>query len=213
MRGLTFHSVTLGLLAAVLGVAACSSVADPTKYYILSAAPAPAAAPARPAGADNGVAVGVGPVLLAGYLDRNAIVTRTGDGQLDVSMYHRWAEPLDLGVAQTLVNDIAGRLGTERVIVYPWRGRFERFIDYQVGGVVMRFDGTMGKDVTLDARWRMVDKDNREIALKRSTITQPVSGNGYPALVTAMNQAVASLGREIAAEIQALSGKRAAGGS
>lgn len=205
---------TLTLLAAVgLGLAACSSVADPTKYYILSAAPAPAAAPARPAGADNGVAVGVGPVLLAGYLDRNAIVTRTADGQLDVSMYHRWAESLELGVAQTLVNDIAGRLGTERVIVYPWRGRFERVIDYQVGVVVMRFDGTLGKDVTLDARWRMLDKDNHEIALKRSTITQPVSGTGYPALVSAMNQAVASLGREIAAEVQALSGKRAAGGS
>ena len=205
---------TLTLLAAVgLGLAACSSVADPTKYYILSAAPAPATAPARPAGTDNGVAVGVGPVLLAGYLDRNAIVTRTGDGQLDVSMYHRWAEPLELGVAQTLVNDIAGRLGTERVIVYPWRGRFERVIDYQVGVIVMRFDGTLGKNVTLDARWRMVDKDNREIALKRSTITQPVSGNGYPALVAGMNQAVASLGREIAAEVQAVSGKRAAGGS
>ena len=204
----------LALLAAVsLGLAACASVADPTKYYILSAAPAPAAAPARPAGADTGGAVGVGPVLLAGYLDRNAIVTSTADGQLDVSMYHRWAESLELGVAQTLVNDIAGRLGTERVIVYPWRGRFERIIDYQVGVVVMRFDGTLGKDVTLDARWRMVDKDNREIALKRSTITQPVSGNDYPALVTGMNQAVASLGREIAAEIQALAGKRAAGGS
>ena len=204
----------LVLLAAVsLGLAACSSVADPTKYYILSATPAPAAAPARPAGGENGVAVGIGPVIVAGYLDRNAIVTRTADGQLDVSMYHRWAEPLELGVAQTLVNDVAGRLGTERVIVYPWRGRFERVIDYQVGVVVMRLDGTLGKDVTLDARWRMVDKDNREIALKRSTITQPVSGNGYPALVAAMNQAVASLGREIAAEVQGLSGKRAAGGS
>jgi len=205
---------TRTLLAAVsLGLAACSSVADPTKYYILSAAPSPPAAPARPAGAENGVAVGVGPVLLAGYLDRNAIVTRTGDGQLDVSMYHRWAEPLELGVAQTLVNDIAGRLGTERVIVYPWRGRFERVIDYQVGVVVMRFDGTLGKDVTLDTRWRMVDRDNRELALKRSTITQPVSGIGYPALVAAMNQAVAILGGEIAAEVQGRAGKRAAGGS
>jgi uncharacterized lipoprotein YmbA len=213
MRALGHRPATLGLLVAALGLAACASVADPTRYYILSAGPAPAATPARPATADVAPTLGVGPVLVAGYLDRNAIVTRTADGQLDVSMYHRWAEPLDLGVAQTLVNDLAVRLGTERVLVFPWRGRFERALDYQVGVVVMRFDGTLGRDVTLDARWRVTDRAGGEIALKRSTITQPVSGNGYPALVTGMNQAVASLGREIAAEVQALTGKRAAGGS
>jgi len=207
------HAAPVALLAAVLGLAACSSVVDPTKYYKLSAVPAAAAAPARPATGDNGPAVGVGPVLIAGYLDRNAIVTRTAEGQLDVSMYHRWAEPLEVGVAQTLVDEIGGRLGTERVIVYPWRGRYDRVIDYQVGVVVMRFDGTLGRDVTLDARWRIVDREIREIALKRSTITQPVSGGGYPALVAAMNQAVAGLGGEIAAEIRSLPNKRAAGGS
>lgn len=200
-----------GLLAVVLGLAACASVADPTRYYILAATPA--AAPSRPAAADAGPAVGVGPVLLSGYLDRNAIVTRNADGQLDVSMYHRWAEPLELGVAQTLVNDLAARLGTERVIVFPWRGRFERVIDYQVGVVVLRFDGVLGRDVTLDARWRLVDREGREIALRRSTITQPVSGGGYPALVAGMNQALGGLGSQIAEDIRTLAGKRAAGGS
>ncbi|HEU5194058.1 MAG TPA: PqiC family protein [Methylomirabilota bacterium] len=213
MRATTLRVTTVGLLAAAVGLAACASVKDPTKYYILGAAPAAAQAPARPAAADTGPTVGVGPVLIAGYLDRTAIVTRNADGQLDVSMYQRWAEPLELGVAQTLVSELAARLGTERVIVYPWRGRFERVIDYQVGVVVIRFDGTLGRDVTLDARWRIVDRELREIGLKRSTITQPVNGDGYPALVTAMNQAVAGLGGEIAAEIRALPGKRAAGGS
>ena len=208
----TPRAVRLGLLVAALGLAACASVNDPTRYYVLATTGAPAA-PARQASGDTGPTVGVGPVLLSGYLDRNAIVTRNTEGQLDVSMYHRWAEPLELGVAQTLVNDLAGRLGTERVIVFPWRGRFERVIDYQVGVVVLRFDGTPGKDVTLDARWRLMDKDGHEVAIKRSTIVQPISGSGYQPIVAGMNQALAGLGREIAVEIQAASGKRAAGGS
>jgi len=210
MRTPTRRVIPLGLLAVVLLLSACASVSDPTRYYILGTAPG--AAPVRPAAADAGPTVGVGPVLLSGYLDRNAIVTRASDGQLDVSIYHRWAEPLELGVAQTLVNDIGAQLNTERVIVYPWRGRFERSLDYQVGVVVLRFDGTLGRDVTLDARWRILDRDNREIGLKRSTIVQPVSGAGYGALVTGMNQALVELSREIAAEIQTQFARRAASG-
>ena len=210
MRTPTRRVIPLGLLAVVLLLSACASVSDPTRYYILGTAPG--AAPVRPAAADAGPTVGVGPVLLSGYLDRNAIVTRASDGQLDVSIYHRWAEPLELGVAQTLVNDIGAQLNTERVIVYPWRGRFERSLDYQVGVVVLRFDGTLGRNVTLDARWRILDRDNREIGLKRSTIVQPVSGAGYPALVTGMNQALVELSREIAAEIQTQFARRAASG-
>lgn len=212
MRAHTPGVALCGLLAAALALAGCTSIADPTKYYLLAPA-APAARPARPAAADPGPAVGVGPVLVPGYLDRTQVVTRGGGDEVDVSMYHRWAEPLESGIAQGLADDLAARLGTERIVVFPWRGTAARIIDYQVAVAVVRFDGTLGKEVTLDARWRLVGKDGREIALKRSTITQPVSGAGYPPLVAAMNQALSGLGREIAAEIQAAAGKRAAGGS
>ena len=206
------RTARLGLALAALGIAACSSVADPTKYYVLAQAP-PAATSARQASADTGPTIGVGPVSVPGYLDRTQVVTRGAGDEVDVSMYHRWAEPLESGIAQALASELAARMGTERVAVFPWRGTLTRVLDYQVAVAVVRFDGTPGRDVTLDARWRVVDKDGREVAAKRSTIVQPVSGGGYPPLVAGMNQALGGLGREIAAEIQAASGKRAAGGS
>jgi len=55
---------------------------------------------------------------------------------------------------------------------------------------------------TLDARWRLVGKDGNELALKRSTINEPVAGQGYPALVQGMNRLLSSLAREIASEIR-----------
>src|SRR5262245_11281949 len=92
--------ITWLLLTTVgLTLAGCMSVADPTKYYVLSATeprePAPTAAA-------SGVAVGVGPVLIPSYLDRVQIVTRSASGEVDVAKYERWAEPLESGVAQVL---------------------------------------------------------------------------------------------------------------
>src|SRR5947208_8365914 len=62
--------------------------------------------------------------------------------------------------------------------------------------------GGGGGDGTLDARWRLVGKDGNELALKRSTINEPVAGQGYQALVQGMNRLLSSLAREIASEIR-----------
>jgi len=62
--------------------------------------------------------------------------------------------------------------------------------------------GGGGGDGTLDARWRLVGKDGNELALKRSTINEPVAGQGYQALVQGMNWLLSSLAREIASEIR-----------
>ena len=68
--------------------------------------------------------------------------------------------------------------------------------------VVLRFEGWPGRQATLDARWRLVGKDGNELALKRSTINEPVAGQGYQALVQGMNRLLSSLAREIASEIR-----------
>ncbi len=81
------------LTAGVLALAGCMSVADPTKYYVLSPT-----SPRDPTStAASSVAVGVGPVLMPGYLDRLQIVTRDANDEVAVAMYDRWAEPLESG--------------------------------------------------------------------------------------------------------------------
>jgi len=101
-----------------------------------------------------------------------------------------------------LADNLDGHVGSERIAVFPWRGGVARVLDYQVVVVVLRFEGWPGRQATLDARWRLVGKDGNELALKRSTINEPVAGQGYQALVQGMNRLLSSLAREIASEIR-----------
>jgi uncharacterized protein len=189
----------LFLTAAALTLTSCAGVADPTRYYVLSST-SPAPGDPMPA-AVSSAGVGVGPVLVPGYLNRMQIVTRNADDEVEISTYHRWAEPLEAGISQVLANDLAMQIGSERIAVFPWRGRINQTLDYQVAVVVLRFEGSPGRQVTLDARWRLVGRDGKELALKRTTINEPVTQDGYQSLVLGMNRVLRTLAHEIAAEI------------
>ena len=199
IRHHTSRGALLFLTAAALILAGCAGVADPTRYYVLSST-SPAPGDPMPIAASS-AGVGVGPVLVPGYLNRMQIVTRNADEGVEISTYHRWAEPLEAGIAQVLANDLAMQIGSERVAVFPWRGRITQALDYQVAVVVLRFEGSPGRQVTLDARWRLVGRDGKELVLKRTTINEPVTQDGYQSLVLGMNRVLRTLAHEIAAEI------------
>jgi uncharacterized lipoprotein YmbA len=205
----------LSLAAASVSLASCA-VSDPTQYYTLGEAGAGSArsgvsgsakSSASPPGSltGNGAeAIGVGPVIVPGYLDRIQIVTRAGADQVELSPFHRWAEPLDDGIARVLAEEIGARVPTERIVTYPWRGVVARVIQYQVVVAVLRFDGRPAGDVTLDTRWRILGRDGAELAFGRSTVTETAAGPGFVPLVTAMTRALLVLGQEIAAKIREL---------
>jgi len=123
---------------------------------------------------------------------------------VELSMFHRWAEPLQDGIARTLAEEIAARVPTERIVAFPWRGVVARVIQYQVVIAVLRFDGRPGGDVTLDTRWRILGGDGKELVLKRTTVTEAAAGPGYELMVAAMARALVTLGQEMAAEIRAM---------
>jgi uncharacterized lipoprotein YmbA len=202
-------------LATFIGFAGCA-VTDPTLYYslgqtattssIASSADSRVAASGprgRVAGPDP-VSIGVGPVIMPGYLDRTQVVTRTGHDRVKLATFHRWAEPLENGIARILADEIGARVPTDRVVMFPWRGIVARAILYQVVVAVDRFDGSLDGNVTLDARWRILGKNGDELAFSRSTITETVAGSGYDPMVAAMSRTLVALGQEIATEIRAL---------
>jgi uncharacterized protein len=206
------------VLAVCIGLAGCA-VTDPTKFYTLGQ-PVAAGAESRvsasiastsPPNSTDGtsaVSIGVGPVTTPGYLRRTQIVTRTGDDQMDIAMFHRWAEPLEDGIARVLAEEIGARVPTDRIVTYPWRGVVARTLQYQVVVVVMRLDGRRGGDVTLDARWRILGKDGNELAFRRSTMSETAAGPGYEPMIAAMTRALGALGQEIATEIRTLPSAR-----
>jgi uncharacterized lipoprotein YmbA len=209
MRSHARHAAAVLLAGCSLALAACTAITairDQTRYYVLS--PSTETRDASRS-AISSAGIGVGPVLLPGYLDRLPMVTRGVDDEVEISMYHRWAEPLDRGIAQALADDLASQIGNDRIAVFPWRGGVARVLDYQVIVVVLRFDGSPGREVTLDARWRLLGQEGRELALKRSTIKQPIAREGYQSVVRGMSRAIATLAREIGSEIQSRAGTAA----
>jgi uncharacterized lipoprotein YmbA len=151
--------------------------------------------------------IGIGPIKLADYLDHSKLVTRTGDNRLVKAEFDLWAGALKDNLTNVLAENIGLLVPTERIYIYPWR--LSEPMDYQVILDVVRFDGDLGKDAWLVARWSIVGGKEKEVLeVGRSSIREPVNGSGYDALVTAQSRALAKLGHEIVEAIQAAGRKQ-----
>jgi len=144
------------------------------------------------------VSIGVGPVKVADYLERSQIVTRATPSEVKLADFDRWAEPLAQNIPRVLADNLSALLCTKMVLVFPWRGAIP--IDYQIEVEILRLDGNLGGNVTLEAQWMAFGpKDLRKlVAIKRSTFREPLDGQDYQALVSAESRAIAKLSQEIA---------------
>ena len=148
--------------------------------------------------------IGIGPIKLADYLDQSKLVTRTGDNRLVKAEFDLWAGSFKDNLTNVLAENIGILLPTERIYIYPWR--LSEPMDYQIIVDVVRFDGDLGKDAWLVARWSIVvGKDKELVVVNRSSIREPVKGSNYAAVVAAQSRALATLSQDIVAAIQAVS--------
>ncbi|HTU00809.1 MAG TPA: PqiC family protein [Candidatus Sulfotelmatobacter sp.] len=191
----------LGLSILLVALTGCVGSSAPARLYVLTPAPETAAAPLG-AVVPGGPALGVGPVRLPGLLDQPQIVTRRGAEEIDQAEFHRWAEPLSESVPRILGENLAALRKTERVVLFAWDPA--PAVRHQVVVDVMRFDGALGGDVVLDARWWILETDGQELAANRAVLTQPTGSTGYSAVVAAMSRALAELSRQIAATLETL---------
>lgn len=190
------HAGRIGGLLLILFLAVGCAKGPPPNFYLLDAG-----APTHMPGFEAGTAVGVGPVAMAPHLDRNQIVSRETANKLKVSERSQWAEPLQAGFTRVLLVNLGLELDSNRIYELPSRQR--RPLDYQVAIDVLRFDGTLGGNVILGARWQLMSGNGRQVlASKVSRIDQTVTGATYDDFVSAQGRAVVALSQEIAAAIK-----------
>ena len=201
-----FRLLPVVLVIGLFFLNGCLGKSQSPRFYTLSPliedkAMAKSDTPAR-----NAI-IGIGPIKLADYLDQSKIVTQTGGNRLMKAEFDLWAGALKDNLTNVLAENIGLLLPTERIYIYPWR--LSEPMDYQIVLDVVRFDGDLGKDAWLVARWSIVGgKDKELLAVSRSSIREPVAGSGYDALVTAQSRALAKLSHEIVEAIQAASRKQ-----
>ncbi|NIM74313.1 MAG: hypothetical protein GTO67_00395 [Gammaproteobacteria bacterium] len=194
--GETKRSPLLILLAALVAMTACATSPSPD-FYVLHAPAAESLV-----GVERGVSVGVGPIELPAHLNRSQIVTRATPYRLDLSESHQWAEPLKESVPRVIAVNLSRMLESNRVFVVPRRQTMS--LDFQVSVDVARFDGMLGEEVMLDARWTLYGQNSREPLLNRITlVTERTDGGDYDALVAASSRALELLSVEIAEAIKA----------
>jgi uncharacterized lipoprotein YmbA len=160
-----------------------------------------------PASAQSGLALGIGPVALPEYLNRAQIVTRTGEHQLELAEFDRWAEPLSRNFIRVLVLNLSTLLSTDHVALHPWNR--STLIDYQVIVDVGRFEAGTDETATLLVRWSIVDGADRKILrVRKSTFSEPIASEGYEGTVASMSRLAGALSREIAEAIRNVSASR-----
>lgn len=183
------------LVLAWLALASGCASSPPTRYYLLQPAGFAAAA------AHTEAALGIGPVKLPAYLDRNEIVVEQTDFEVTLSDYSQWAEPLDDNIANVLAANLADLLGTDRISRYPRPPGTP--VDYQVELDIGRFNARADGRVVLETRWRLLDGDRRPLQVRSARLSEPFTGEDMEAVVAAHSRILTWLSQAIAAALRA----------
>jgi uncharacterized protein len=191
---------TAVLLVLALAASACVNIGPGTP----ARAPSYVLEPTVPATVLNasGIAIGVGPVTIPGYLDRNEMVSREGSNQLRIDSHHFWGAPLDQEAQRVLGENLSRLLASERVITWPWSRR--RDIEFRIPVQVLQFEPVAGKGVVLVARWDVLSPDAAQVLFTRtSEIVEPVPEPGPGAYAAGMSRVLAVLAGQIADAVRA----------
>lgn len=165
---------------------------EPTRFYVLTAATAPPAM--------SSLRLGLGPVRFPGYLDRPQMAQRADANRIQYSEWARWAEPLQDNFERVLGSDLGARLGTDRIIRFPWYRNTP--IDYSVSLDVTRFERQGDDEVALVARWTLHDGETgNALAANLADLRRPASSPEEAA--NAMSEMVAELAEQIAKAVPA----------
>jgi uncharacterized lipoprotein YmbA len=179
----------------------CAS-SPPTRFYALSPS-APTVQEIKPSADDGCLSLGIGPIKIPEYLNQPKIVTWTGPNELTGAEFDHWAERMEDNLTRVLAKNLSNLLCTQSIVLFPWRGKIP--MDYRIEMEVLRLDGSLGGDVTLEAWWMVLSGDGKKMVFnKRSTFTEAVAGKDYSSLVSAQSRAVGLLSSEIAQAIKTL---------
>lgn len=173
-----------------LHLSACFGSSAPTSYYLLSAANVPRAATAEMQRTKN---LGLGPVELAPYLDREAISVRGQASELIISNQYLWAEPLKDGISRVLFESLSVNLNDTNVFVFPWAESLT--MDRRLRISIFAFDR---KEDRVELRSQILLQsgiENKKV--ENINIVQNCEGDTPSATVACMNAAMNSFANSI----------------
>jgi len=185
------------LLSGLLGLAGCVGQ-QPVPLYQLDSG-----SPSVP-GQTSGLAVLLGPVSVADYLQREVMLQRQADGSLTAASEARWAGSLAMDIDQLLLRQLAWRLDSQRLVLAPAAPGFTP--EVQVLLSISRLDSGPQQPAVLEAQWRLLDRKGQLRDSRLVRLEEPHQGSAADQ-VRAQSLVLQRLAEQLAAAIQPLSGQ------
>jgi len=189
---------------------------DLTRYYLLASlsemGQRGGPEPSEPSTAVP-ISVGLGPIRLPGYLDRERIVVRASANRLELLDLSRWAEPLEQSLYRVIAENLAGLLGTNDIRLFPFSGPAPE-VKLQID--IRRFETSEDYSATLAACWFVKDGRSDEVLACRETrVTKPARDRSISGSVGALSEALGELSVQMASAVRTIRqpGPAAAAGS
>jgi uncharacterized lipoprotein YmbA len=142
----------------------------------------------------GGPAVAIARPSLPGYLDRQQLVSRGGDGRILMNSSQLWAEPLDAGISRVTAHSLNIQ-PVESFITLD----YDRLLEIRIA----RFEPDAAGNLVLECTWKLQPVSGRVVSPRAFRTAIAVPGGRDPLgpqteLIAAMNEALARLAREIA---------------
>ncbi len=193
-------TIKMGMIILVFLLVGCTDIgrsSSPTRYYVISPVDS-IIGPAKSIGYRTEIAVGIGPILIPGYVDRQQIVTFQSPAKLKLSETDQWAEPLNQNIQRVLIDNISSIYGTEQVFSYPtdFKPDYETL---QVTVEIIDLVQVVNGDVKLTATWNVKNLlDNDLVARTDGSYVRAAPVDDYEAIAIAVSELIALLSVDIA---------------
>jgi len=186
-----------GLLVLLSALsAACVPTSPPMRFFVL--APIETGQPDGYTLHDRRVLIG--PMRIAGYLERPQLMTRRSDGELILHELDRWAAPLDEMLVQTLAENLMQLTGSEQVLAYPTPSRTDA--DLRVTGQILRFDTDSEGIAVLKVQWQLKNARGDVLVLPQASEYRASAANqGTAARVAALSTVLGAFARDLGAQL------------
>lgn len=170
-------------VAAVLLVSACSGPAAVSYYQLPAMTSTSVQAKAEKS-------FYIAPVEVASYLNGRGLVLQLSEIELNMARQHLWAEPVAQQVQRQLRELLASQL--------PYKAQLNaNAADIVVSVQLDRFHGTHEGQAVLSGRYQLSQQKTSEAF----SLMVPLTEDGYPALVKALNQGLEQLSQQISLQI------------
>lgn len=203
----TFSAAATLALAGCL-VSGCTLIEtrpDPSRFYLLDSPGTPSTASGDTPAATPAawpLALAVARVQTPSYLDQTQLISRSGGPRVTFSEFNRWLEPLDKGATRVFANSLATRLGAGRVAMEPALDTYRDGVLVQVS--LLRFDGELGGEVVLTARYRVSSvHDGSDLITGETTLREKCDAADYSTYAATLGRVLDTFAGEVAKSIRA----------